>query len=273
MKSAPKRERGLGRVPIRPQKPEPCREESLSLHKALSTTLGWRRALALAVSQEGTLVASNRAETDGAFALGELVAPSRAIKFGDVPLRLVTESLAGLDPAREIPSIVTDGMLRSIVEGHFAVWYVWHVPTGTILAPGMRELLDIPQHEVPTIVEEWLERVHPEDLPRMVGENDDALRTNSAFRSEYRFRRGDGSYISISDWGIVLSGEDGRAEWMAGGLREHHRGKAPRAGPRGISPAQRGLVQEGARSNVPHRRERGADRREPIGSRLPRSRT
>jgi PAS domain S-box-containing protein len=196
-------------------------EESLKLHQALSTTLGWRKALALAISQQdGTLVASNRNEANGALATGEQVAPSRAIEFGGVPLSLVTESLVGLDPAREIPSIVIDGMLRSIVEGHFAVWYVWHVPTGTIVAPGMRELLDIPQHEVPTIVEDWLGRVHPEDLPRMVGENDDALRTNSAFRSEYRFRRGDGRYISISDWGIVLSGEDGKAEWMAGGLRD-----------------------------------------------------
>ena len=145
---------------------------------------------------------------------------SRPIEFGGLPLQLVTEGLDSHDPAVEIPPIVTDSMLRRIVEAHFAVWYVWHVPTGTIVAPGMRELLDIPQHSVPTIVEEWLGRVHPQDLPRMVAENDEALRTNSAFRSEYRFRRGDGGYISISDWGIVLSGDDGGAEWMAGGLRD-----------------------------------------------------
>lgn len=221
MKSAPHEGRNLDPGRTWPEEPEPCHEETSRIHQALSTTLRWRSALALAISQsDGALVASNRGGADNVLALGEQAAPSRPIEFGGVRLRLVTESLTGLDPAREIPSIVTDGMLRSIVEGHFAVWYVWHVPTGTIVAPGMRELLGIPQHAVPTIVEEWLERVHPEDLTRMVAENDDALRTNSAFRSEYRFRRGDGGYISISDWGIVLSGDDGNAEWMAGGLRD-----------------------------------------------------
>lgn len=106
------------------------------------------------------------------------------------------------------------------MEAHFAVWYVWHVPTGVCVVPGMKELLDIPDAEVPTIVEDWLGRVHPQDLPRMVAENDEALRTSSPFRSEYRFRRGDGTHISISDWGIVLRGDDGTAEWMAGGLRD-----------------------------------------------------
>ena len=114
-----------------------------------------------------------------------------------------------------------DTMLKSIVEAHFAVWYVWRVPTGTMIVPGMQELLDIPNREVPTIVEEWFARVHPQDLARMVAENDEALRARSGFRSEYRLRRrGDGSYISVSDWGIVIAGGDGKAEWMAGGLRD-----------------------------------------------------
>jgi DNA-binding CsgD family transcriptional regulator/PAS domain-containing protein len=197
------------------------RAETSDIYEALNTTLRWRTALTLAVSQkDGSLVASNRTSADTDLALAVHAAPSRPIEFGGLPVHLVTESLTGLDPAREIPSIVTDGMLRSIVEAHFAVWYVWHVPTGTIVAPGMSELLRIPQSEVPTIVEQWIARVHPEDLPRMVVENDEALLNNSAFRSEYRFRQGDGKYISISDWGIVLSGEDGSAEWMAGGLRD-----------------------------------------------------
>jgi PAS domain S-box-containing protein len=168
---------------------------------------------------DGAFVASNR---DGTASLQVLEAKTsvRPIEFGGLALQLVTEASASDDPAREIPPIVMDNMLRSIVEGHFAVWYVWHVPTGAIIAPGMSEMLHIPQHEVPTIVEEWLQRVHPDDLPRMVAENDEALRAISAFRSEYRFRHGDGGYISISDWGIVLSGENGQAEWMAGGLRD-----------------------------------------------------
>jgi len=217
----PHEDRSLAHEQTRPAEAKPSRLEVSAIRQALSTTLGWRSALALAISQnDGALVASNRDGPETGIALGEPAPPSQLIEFGGLPLHLVTESLNVHDPAGEIPANVTDSMLRSIVEAHFAVWYVWHVPTGTVVAPGIRELLDIPQDAVPTIVEEWLERVHPEDLPRMVAENDDALRTISALRTEYRFRHGDGGYISISDWGVVISGADGNAEWMAGGLRD-----------------------------------------------------
>jgi PAS domain S-box-containing protein len=191
------------------------------IHRALSTALEWRRDPALAVDlDDGALVEANHPGQALGWRPGGAGPPSRTIMFGGQPLRLLARTLGQRDPVANIPSIVIDMMLRSIVEAHFAVWYVWHVPTGAIFAPGMRELLGIPESEVPTIVEEWLGRVHPDDLPRMVAENDLSLRTNSAFRSEYRFRHGQGGYISISDWGIVLSGEDGQAEWMAGGLRD-----------------------------------------------------
>lgn len=182
---------------------------------ALATMLGWRRSPAQALcARDDKLVGSN------ARARGRSCTAARPFDFAGLRLRLMTESSDAEGPDQEIPPLVHDSMLRSIVEAHFAVWYVWHVPTGRMIVPGMRELLDIDDDEVPTIVEDWMGRVHPHDLPRMVGENDEALRSNSAFRSEYRLRRGNGEYISISDWGIVLPGDDGTAEWMAGGLRD-----------------------------------------------------
>ncbi len=192
------------------------------IHEALLTTLAWRRAPSAALAADGdALVAANpegRRLSPAAVAGGRV--RSRPFDFGGLRLRLLTESPAPERPDRKIPPIVTDRMLRRIVEAHFAVWYAWHVPTGVCVVPGMKELLDISDEEVPTIVEDWMGRVHPQDLPRMVAENDEALQTTSPFRSEYRFRRGDGTYISISDWGIVLRGDDGTAEWMAGGLRD-----------------------------------------------------
>jgi PAS domain S-box-containing protein len=201
------------------------------LRRALKTMLGWRRDPSLVFDRRtGALVESNRgvirpsSSTDEQAPwlppAGAAFDRSRTFDFGDLSLRLMSEAL-DRDPSNwRIPSIVTDTMLRGIVEAHFAVWYIWHVPTGICIVPGMRELLNIPDHRVPTIVEEWLERVHPDDLPRMIAENDEALRRGSAFRSEYRLQRGDGSYVSISDWGIVLGGDDGSFEWMAGGLRD-----------------------------------------------------
>jgi len=210
-------EQNLGDDSLRtsPGDAKPSHAHATEIRRALTTVLGWRSAPALAVSQhDAVVVESNRPGVDGG------LRPSRAFEFGGLSLRLVSDSLIGGEPEREIPTLVIDTMLKSIVEAHFAVWYVWHVPTGTMIVPGMQELLDIPNRDVPTIVEEWFARVHPEDLARMVAENDEALRARSGFRSEYRLRRGDGSYISISDWGIVIAGGDGNAEWMAGGLRD-----------------------------------------------------
>jgi len=208
-----------------------ARGDDSEMDRALRTMLGWRRAPTLAINRRtGALVESNhagavstRTQNDDSRwtppAWADNV-PWRPFDFAGLRLRLASEALDSDASTPTIPSIVTDTMLRRIVEAHFAVWYVWHVPTGVCIVPGMRELLDIPEYKVPTIVEEWLERVHPDDLPRMIAENDQALRTGSPFRSEYRLRRADRSYVSISDWGIVLSGDDGSYEWMAGGLRD-----------------------------------------------------
>ena len=202
-----------------PSGAESAQANIAEIRRALTTVLGWRSAPALVVGDDAALVGSNRPVSDAAGIDAEF-GTSRAFEFGGLSLRLVSDSLVGEEPTKEIPKIVIDTMLRSIVEAHFAAWYVWHVPKGTMIVPGMQELLDIPTREVPTIAEEWFARVHPEDLARMVAENDGALRAKSAFRSEYRLRRGDGSYISISDRGIVIPGDDGKAEWMAGGLRD-----------------------------------------------------
>ena len=137
---------------------------------------------------------------------------SRAIEFGGVPLSWSPESLVGLDPAREIPSIVIDGMLRSIVEGHWRGQELQHVPTGTIVAPGMRELLEhTPAQGAPrswrTGWDMSVGGTYPgwsvRTTTRCAPTQHFAASTGSAARN--------GRYISISDWGIVLSGEDGKA--------------------------------------------------------------
>ena len=151
--------------------------------------LGWRKDPTLAFDRHtGALVESNSGVVGSASAgiertawlppTGAAFDRSRTFDFGGC-FGLIERGLGPRPLELEIPSIVTDTMLRRIVEAHFAVWYVWHVQLGSCIVPGMRELLDIPDYGVPTIVEEWLERVHPDDLPRMVAENDEALRVNA----------------------------------------------------------------------------------------------
>jgi PAS domain S-box-containing protein len=224
VRAAPEQDSGNDSLPTSPAEAESMQVDAREIRRSLTTVLGWRSAPALAVGDDAAIVGSNRpgvaAASVGATGVDAESGMSQAFKFAGLPLRLVLGSIVDDEPMKEIPTIVVDTMLRSIVEAHFAVWYVWHVPTGTMIVPGMEELLDIPNRDVPRIAEEWFARVHPQDLARMVAENDAALRANSAFRSEYRLRRGDGSYISISDWAIVIPGGDGNAEWMAGGLRD-----------------------------------------------------
>jgi PAS domain S-box-containing protein len=215
VRSVPEQNPGDDSPRTSPGDAKPLHADVEEIRGALTTVLGWRSAPALAIGEhDAAMVESTRPGVDGESR------SSRAFEFGGLTLRLVSDAFIGGEPARQIPTVVIDTMLKSIVEAHFAVWYVWHVPTGTMIVPGMQELLDIPYRDVPTIVEEWFARVHPQDLARMVAENDEALRARSGFRSEYRLRRGDGGYISISDWGIVIAGGDGNAEWMAGGLRD-----------------------------------------------------
>lgn len=196
-------------------------EKSHAVRRALATTLGWRVPPALAFSaNDGAIVESTEGGAEPQDAHGAGRKASRPFVFGDLRLRLLAEHPAENELAREIPSTVTDTALRMIVEAHFAVWYVWHVRTASCLVPGFEELLGIPHDSVPTFTEEWMGYVHPDDIPRLVAENDEALRATSSFRSEYRLRCGNGDYIWVSDWAIVIAGADGKAEWMAGGIRD-----------------------------------------------------
>jgi PAS domain S-box-containing protein len=187
------------------------------IEEALATTLAWRRSMALAVSAaDGDVMMSNLGRT----AEGAGWATSRPFEYGGMNLQMRAQRSARAHPGHTIPASVLDTVLRMIVEAHFAVWYAWHVPEAYCLVPGLRELLHLPAGTEPRFTEEWFGLVHPDDLPRLVAENDAALEAVSSFRSEYRLRRADGEYVWVSDWAIVLAGPDGQAEWMAGGIRD-----------------------------------------------------
>jgi PAS domain S-box-containing protein len=67
----------------------------------------------------------------------------------------------------------------------------------------------------------WHERIHPEDRDRVVDSIQAAFRTrSSSWSSEYRFRRGDGTYASIIDRGYVLYDREGRAMRMIGAVSD-----------------------------------------------------
>jgi len=190
-----------------------------AIRRSLGTVLAWRRAPAVLVEAETEEpLADNLGEPEAVSPT--LAASSHAFDYGNLSLALVTRAHGGAAQVEEIPSSVIDSVLRMIVDAHFAVWYVWHVTTGACSGHGLEELLGLPAEAVPTFIEEWLGFVHPDDLPRLVAENDAAIHGDPALRSEYRLRSADGTYLWVRDWAVVLRGSDGEATWMAGGVRD-----------------------------------------------------
>ncbi|MEV5413298.1 PAS domain-containing protein, partial [Thermopolyspora sp. NPDC052614] len=67
-------------------------------------------------------------------------------------------------------------------------------------------------------VETWFKAVHPDDLPGVLAERDNAIRTRGTFTAEYRVGRADGSLGWVTECGHVLPAADGLPALMVGAL-------------------------------------------------------
>lgn len=65
-------------------------------------------------------------------------------------------------------------------------------------------------------IETWLSLVHPEDLPWVMVDTDEAIRTRSVYGVEYRVCRPDGTFGWAQARGRVILGEDGEPLHMVG---------------------------------------------------------
>lgn len=68
-------------------------------------------------------------------------------------------------------------------------------------------------------IEDWAERIHPDDRARITASLDDAVAGNSSYWSaEYRMRRGGGDYRTVFDRGFIIRDEAGRATRAVGAM-------------------------------------------------------
>lgn len=73
--------------------------------------------------------------------------------------------------------------------------------------------------EIESGIESWTNRIHPEDKGWVLSEIDAAIKQGHQFWSgEYRFRRGDGSYVAVFDRGYIVHDENGRPVRMIGAM-------------------------------------------------------
>lgn len=94
----------------------------------------------------------------------------------------------------------------------------WDFPAGTIhFSVRWKAMLGFEDHEIGTSPEEWLRRVHPEDVDRV--ESEVSLHSAGVighFEAEYRIRHRDGSWRWMLARGIGVRDEAGKIVRMAG---------------------------------------------------------
>ena len=83
---------------------------------------------------------------------------------------------------------------------------------------GFSEMFGYPREEITPTSQWWLERLHPDDQPRVEGLLAAATGDGRDFVAEYRFRSRDGRYLDILDRGRFVRDRGGRAARMVGSM-------------------------------------------------------
>jgi PAS domain S-box-containing protein len=94
----------------------------------------------------------------------------------------------------------------------------WNLKTNEVFFSGRwKTMLGFSEDEIGTTFNEWSDRVHPEDLPRVMQAVEEHLaRKTEFYETEHRMRCKDGSYKWIQDRGQALWGAEGNVVRMVG---------------------------------------------------------
>ncbi|EIC20546.1 PAS domain S-box protein [Thiorhodovibrio frisius] len=104
------------------------------------------------------------------------------------------------------------------VAGSNAGIWDWDIPTNRVyFSPRWKELIGYRDEEIPNRFEEWVERVHPDDLSGANAAIEAHLRGETELlATEFRMRCKDGSWRWILGHGLCVRDEQGRPLRMAG---------------------------------------------------------
>lgn len=145
------------------------------------------------------------------------------------PLRFAFAS-GSATPRPQPPITVKDPRLQAFLQVSFGVLYDWNIENGAIaFSEQLDELLGLPAGAFPRHIEGWLERIHPDDHDATMAALADAVLEGGAFLCDYRLQHADGSWLTVSDQGVLLTNRSGRATNMIGALRDVTRERAAQA--------------------------------------------
>jgi PAS domain S-box-containing protein len=120
----------------------------------------------------------------------------------------------GVDPKDVAhPSLPEDlDVYRALVEGIPAILYIDKpdsLSTNFYTSPQAVDLLGFTQEEWETEPELWVGRIHPEDRPRVLHENDRSNETGEHFLIEYRMVAKDERVVWVRDEAVMVYDDDG----------------------------------------------------------------
>ena len=105
----------------------------------------------------------------------------------------------------------------SLVRALGQIVYDWHPADQQLRWDGdYQRILGYDERAMGTTTQSWTERVHPDDLARVLREVEDCTRERRYYDLEYRFRHADGRYIWMHDRGVPFFGADGALERIVG---------------------------------------------------------
>lgn len=106
-----------------------------------------------------------------------------------------------------------DTLIRALGQ----IVYDWHPTGGQLRWDGdYLRILGYDERAMGTTTQSWTERVHPDDLPRVLHELEDCTRERRYYDLEYRFRHADGRYVWMHDRGVPFFSADGALERIVG---------------------------------------------------------
>ena len=140
-------------------------------------------------------------------------------KAETVEVTLPSPGFAGTAP--QPPLTDDDPRLRAFLRVNFDVLYDWNIQTGAIyFSEQMDEMLGLTSGAFPRSLAGWLEHIHPDDHEAATTALWGSVAHGRAYSTAYRLRHEEGTWISVSDQGIVLLDEAGQPANMIGAMRD-----------------------------------------------------